>query len=496
MTVTRRLPLGPLAFLMAFAFSAGPLAEEAPGALPGPSTPADQIVPPPADGLEQDVTVTDPIGQPPGELPLEDLRRFVAVFDRIKRAYVEDVTDSELLDSAINGMLSGLDPHSAYLKTEAFHDLEESTSGEFGGLGLEVGTEDGFIKVIAPIDGTPAAEAGIQPGDLIVKLDGETVKGMSLEEAVNKMRGKPGTFVTLTIVREDESAPLEIEVERDIVRVASIKSRMLDDGFGYIRISQFQATSGPDFRDAIKKLKKKSDGPLRGLVIDLRNNPGGVLQSAVEIADTVIDDGLLVYTEGRVPTSKLQFNAEPGDLTNGIPIVALINGGSASASEILAGALQDHKRGVIMGTKSFGKGSVQTVMPLDDDTAIKLTTARYYTPSGRSIQALGINPDIEVSTAKITEVKNQPFFSEAELSGHLSNDTVEPEASGKGSQKKGKSSESDNKDAREIAADSKASQAEQDYQLRSALNLLKGLAIMHRGDSTAKFEVPPSSVQE
>lgn len=477
MTAIRTLSLAPLAFFVALAFSANTLAEELPDGLPGIGpTPAAEPAAPLSGGPGEAGDMVRQISTPEGELPLEQLRRFVAVFDRIKRAYVEDISDSELLDKAINGMLSGLDPHSAYLKSEAFSDLEESTSGEFGGLGLEVGMEDGFVKVIAPIDGTPASKAGIQPGDLIVKLAGESVKGMSLQEAVTKMRGKPGTSITMTIVREGENTPIDIEVERDVVKVTSIKSRMLEDGFGYIRITQFQATSGPDFRKAIKQLREKSDSSLRGLVIDLRNNPGGVLQAAVEIADALIDDGLLVYTEGRAESSKLRFNAEPGDLTNGIPIVALINGGSASASEILAGALQDHKRGVIMGTPSFGKGSVQTVMPLDDESAIKLTTARYYTPSGRSIQALGIEPDIEVSAAKITELKNQPFFTEAELSGHLSN----------GSEEEKKSRQKPEEKPSE-GGDGEASRVDQDYQLRSAINLLKGLVIMQRtaGDGAA-----------
>lgn len=491
MRVSTIRSLAPYALLLALAFSGSSTAQESTPAdspVVDPDAPAESILPMPAGTLEEAADIDTEAQEVKGELPLEQLRRFVAIFDRIKRAYVEEVSDSELLDHAINGMLSGLDPHSAYLKSEAFHDLEESTSGRFGGLGIEVGMEDGFVKVIAPIDDTPASRAGIQPGDLIVKLDGETVKGMSLEEAVGKMRGEPGTTITMTIVRDGESAPIEIEVERDVVKVTSIKSRMLDQGFGYIRITQFQATSGPDFRQAIERLQEKADGPLRGLVIDLRNNPGGVLQAAVEIADTLIDDGLLVYTEGRVDASKLEFRAEPGDLTNGIPIVALINGGSASASEILAGALQDHKRGVIMGTDSFGKGSVQTVMPLDGDTAIKLTTARYFTPSGRSIQALGIDPDIEVKSAKITETQNQPFFSEAELSGHLTNGNSKKDAASKAG--KGKESEdataaekkADPEGAENGSKDSEPSLIEQDYQLRSALNLLKGLAIMHRAD--------------
>lgn len=498
MTFISTPPLAPLArflaLVLALAFSAGSFAQELPEGMPGVESvdPGDSTLP----AGEETGDMVRQIATPDGELPLEQLRRFVAVFDRIKRAYVEEVSDSDLLDKAINGMLSGLDPHSAYLKSDAFSDLEESTSGEFGGLGLEVGMEDGFIKVIAPIDDTPASRAGIQPGDLIVKLGGESVKGMSLEEAVTKMRGKPGSSITMTIVRDGESAPLDIEVERALVKVTSIKSRMLEDGLGYIRITQFQATSGGDFRKAIKRLQDESGQNLRGMVIDLRNNPGGVLQASVEIADALIDDGLLVYTEGRAESSKLRFEAEPGDLTNGIPIVALINGGSASASEILAGALQDHKRGVIMGTGSFGKGSVQTVMPLDESSAIKLTTARYFTPSGRSIQALGIEPDIIVNPAKITEVNNQPFFSEAELSGHLSNgnedkQNSESQSEGKESGDQDASSDSENG----AAGQSEASRIDQDYQLRSALNLLKGLTIMQRMEEKPVAEFKPFTAE-
>lgn len=411
------------------------------------------------DGERVEITLPDPETQ----LPLDDLRKFTEVFSRIKDAYVEEVSDRKLLESAIKGMLSDLDPHSTYLAPKDYEELEESTSGEFGGLGIEVGMENGFVKVIAPIDDTPAQKAGVQAGDLIIKLDEKPVKGMSLEEAVKLMRGKPGTVLTLTIMREGENAPIEIDVERDVIKVTSVKSRMIDNGYGYVRITQFQADTGSQFLKALDSLEADYGSDLDGLVIDLRNNPGGVLQAAVETADALLDEGLIVYTEGRIQSSRLRFSAKAGDVMADTPIVVLINGGSASASEILAGALQDHERAVIMGTQSFGKGSVQTVIPLDETHAIKMTTARYYTPDGRSIQATGIKPDIEVRPAELTELDSQPFFTEADLSGHLeSQDADEPA-----------------QEAPENGAVA-ASLADRDYQLRSALNLLKGLHILNR----------------
>ncbi|WP_328190076.1 S41 family peptidase [Marinobacter sp. OP 3.4] len=402
----------------------------------------------------------DTMGGEEGALPLDDLRKFTEVFSRIKDAYVEDVSDQELLENAIKGMLSGLDPHSAYLEPDAYTELEETTTGEFGGLGIEVGMEDGFVKVIAPIDDTPAQKAGVQAGDLIIKLGDEPVKGMTLQDAVTRMRGEPGTTLTLTIMRDGESAPIEIEVERAIIKVTSIKSRTLEPGYGYVRITQFQDETGDQFVDAINTLLSENDGDLDGLVIDVRNNPGGILQAAVATSDALLDEGLIVYTEGRIQSSRLRFNAEPGDVSNGTPIVVLINGGSASASEILAGALQDHERAVVMGTRSFGKGSVQTVIPLDETHAIKMTTARYFTPDGRSIQARGIEPDITVRPATLTELEGGPFFSEASLSGHLENGEgdIKPED-------------------REAPSNS---EIDRDYQLRSALNLLKGMGILSK----------------
>jgi len=401
---------------------------------------------------------------PVAGLPVEELRTFSDVFGRIKNDYVEDVEDSELLENAIRGMLSGLDPHSSYLDQEQFKELQVGTSGEFGGLGIEVGMEDGFVKVIAPIDDTPAQRAGIQAGDLIIRLDDTPVKGMTLNDAVKIMRGKPGTVLKLTVVREGVDQPLKIDVKRAIIKVRSVKHRILDDGFGYVRISQFQSKTAENMVDAIEKLKKEAGGSLKGMVLDLRNNPGGVLNGAVAVSDAFLKKGLIVYTEGRVSDSKLRFNATPDDVLNSAPLVVLVNQGSASASEIVSGALQDHKRAIIVGTPTFGKGSVQTILPLSNGTAVKLTTARYYTPSGRSIQAEGIKPDIALDPLQVSTIKRafEPV-KEADLSGHLSN--------GNGHKTEKSSAKDKDKDKPE------KSLAQRDYQLYEALNLLKGLAI-------------------
>ncbi|HLD65967.1 MAG TPA: S41 family peptidase [Pseudomonas sp.] len=396
-------------------------------------------------------------------LPLDDLRTFAEVMDRIKAAYVEPVSDKTLLENAIKGMLSNLDPHSAYLEPEDFLELQESTSGEFGGLGIEVGLEDGFVKVVSPIDDTPASKAGIEAGDLIIKIDGKPTKGLSMMEAIDQMRGKPGEKIELTLVREG-GQPFEVELTRAIIKVKSVKSQMLEPGYGYLRITQFQVNSGEEVGKALAKLRKdNADKKLRGLVLDLRNNPGGVLQAAVEVTDHFLTKGLIVYTKGRIANSELRFSADPADASEGVPLVVLINGGSASASEIVAGALQDHKRGVLMGTDSFGKGSVQTVLPLANNRALKLTTALYYTPDGRSIQAQGIVPDIEVARAKVTREQDTENFKEADLQGHLGNGNGGAE---KPSSAKGKS---------------QAGAQDDDFQLNQALNLLKGLSVT-RGD--------------
>lgn len=398
-------------------------------------------------------------------LPLEELRMFADVFDRIKQAYVEPVDDRELLESAIRGMLAGLDPHSAYLEPEAFENLQVHTRGEFGGLGIEVGQEDGFIRVIAPIDDTPAQRAGVRAGDLIIKLDDSPVQGMDLNQAVDLMRGEVGTSIRLTIMRDGEDKPLELEITRDVIKVTSVRHRLLEPGYGYLRVSQFQTHTGEDLIRAIVEMQQEA--PLQGLVLDLRNNPGGVLQAAVEVSDAFLDSGLIVYTEGRLPNSELRFSASAKTAAGDTPLVVLINGGSASASEIVAGALQDHKRAIIMGTDSFGKGSVQTVLPLDGERAIKLTTARYFTPNGRSIQAQGIKPDLWVEEGRLTDIQEEAGIKERNLAGHLENGNGEEKST-----------------AAESAHPSR-DLAERDYQLYEALNLLKAMRILERTSATA-----------
>ncbi len=396
-------------------------------------------------------------------LPVEELRTFSDVFGRIKNDYVVDVDDKELIENAIRGMLSGLDPHSSYLDAEQFTELQVGTTGQFGGLGIEVGMEDGFVKVIAPIDDTPAQRAGVQAGDLVIRLDDTPVKGMTLGDAVKIMRGEPGTDIILTIVREGLDQPLKITITRDVIKVKSVRARMLDTSYGYLRISQFQSKTADNLVDAINKLKKENDGGLDGLVLDLRNNPGGVLNGAVAVSDAFLTKGMIVYTEGRIADSRLRFNATPDDILDGAPLVVLVNQGSASASEIVAGALQDHKRAIIMGAQTFGKGSVQTILPLSSNSALKLTTARYYTPSGRSIQAEGITPDIELQRVKMAAVDSaiEPL-KEANLSNHLDNGKAKKPAEDK---------EDDDKDK-------SGKLLKDDYMLYEALNLLKGLAIL------------------
>lgn len=391
------------------------------------------------------------------DLPLEELQRFTEVYERIQRDYVESVDDERLIQNAIRGMLSGLDPHSAYLDESAYQRLQEGTRGEFGGLGLEVGTEDGLIKVIAPIDGTPAEDADIRPGDLIMRIDGQPVKGLDLQAAVERMRGETGTSVTLGILRDGADGPIEVTLERAVIQVDSVRARVLEDRFGYLRISQFQARTGEDVLEAVDQLTHEV-GPLDGLVLDLRNNPGGVLDAAVAVTDAFLSRGQVVSTSGRIERSRDAFTATPNDTLNGAPLVVLVNAGSASAAEIVAGALQDHQRAVIMGEPTFGKGSVQTILPLRNGDAVKLTTARYYTPSGRSIQAEGIQPDVEVTNLRVSDVEGDPArLRESDLPRHLRGDG----------------------DAGGSSADAPASAlATEDYALAEALNLLKGLTIL------------------
>ncbi|MGM0677180.1 MAG: S41 family peptidase [Pseudomonadota bacterium] len=392
-------------------------------------------------------------------VPLEDLRAFTDVYMRIKRNYVDEVEDSDLLENAIRGMLSGLDPHSTFLNSDEFSELQIGTQGEFGGLGLEVGMEDGFVKVISPIDDTPASRAGMRAGDLIIRLDDTPVKGMTLNEAVSKMRGPKGSDITLTVVREGREAPFEVEITRDTVRVQSVRSEMLEPGFGYLRVTTFQSRTAQMLVEEARALQKESGG-LKGLVLDLRNNPGGILNGAVGVSDAFLNDGLIVYTEGRVKDSEFRYTASPGDVLNGAPLVVLVNAGSASASEIVAGALQDHERAIIMGSSTFGKGSVQTILPLDKGEALKLTTARYYTPAGRSIQADGIEPDIKLEQITLAE-SGEPGIrpiTEAQLSRHLS----------------GENEKADDEEGEETLE----SLAQRDYQLYEALNMLKGLDLL------------------
>ena len=398
-------------------------------------------------------------------LPLEDLRTFTDVYARIKQDYVTNVDDSDLLKNAIRGMLAGLDPHSSYLDEEQFRELQIGTSGEFGGLGIEVGMENGFVKVIAPIDDTPADRAGVEAGDLIIKLDDKSVKGLTLEEAVKLMRGKKGSDIVLTIVREGEDAPLSLTLTRDVIRVRSVRNRVLEPGYGYVRISNFQSKTTRGLLDALASLKKKNEGDLKGLVLDLRNNPGGVLTGAVGVSDVFLKDNeLIVYTEGRVEDSELKYSASTGDSLKGAPLVVLINQGSASASEIVAGAMQDHERATILGTTSFGKGSVQTILPLNDSTALKLTTARYYTPLGRSIQSEGIVPDIllKIEGTPDEETSALSIISEADLEGHLENEHQEA-----------------NKKAREpksvVMIPKQTKEDSTDYALEEAIKVLKGM---------------------
>ena len=399
-------------------------------------------------------------------IPLEDIRSLSEVFGKVKQHYVEDIEDKELLENAIRGLLSGLDPHSAYLDKEAFTELREGTSGEFGGLGIVVGMKDGFVNVISPIDDTPAEKAGVKSGDLIIRLDDKNVKGMTLEDAVSVMRGKPNTDILLTIVREGKDKPLKIEITRAIIKIQSVRSKTLAKGFGYIRVSAFQERTGADLRKAITKLKRANDKKLKGLVLDLRNNPGGLLNAAVEVSDAFLEEGTVVSIKGRDKSNTTTYSAKGLDLINGAPIVVLINGGSASASEIVAGALQDHRRGIVMGTLSFGKASVQTVVPLGNGSALKLTTARYYTPAGTSIQAKGITPDIILDDVKVSKKEDNGFkqSKEKDLSRHLENSDSDEAESDNGKDDKGL------KDKLVLAKD--------DYALYEALNLLKGLSLV------------------
>jgi carboxyl-terminal processing protease len=394
----------------------------------------------------------------------ELLNLFGDVFERVRADYVEEASDEELIEAAVNGMLSSLDPHSGYLNAKRYQDMKVQTHGSFGGLGIEVTMENGLVKVVSPIDETPAAKAGIEPGDLITHLDGEQVLGMSLSDAVEKMRGAIGSDIVLTIRRSDQK-PFDVTITRAVIKIRSVRSR-LEGKVGYLRVSSFNEQTDSGIAKEIEKLKEEAGGELQGIVLDLRNNPGGLLSQAVAVSDEFLEQGEIVSTRARKPEDAQRFNARPGDLADGLPIVVLINAGSASASEIVAGALQDHDRAILLGTKSFGKGSVQTIIPVSGHGAMRLTTARYYTPSGRSIQAVGIEPDIVVEQARIEKIDQPKRRREADLRGALENDNGEDaqEPGGGGNDK--------------VPGDEEAGKTEAiDYQLVRALDLVRGLSL-------------------
>jgi carboxyl-terminal processing protease len=436
-------------------------------------------------------------------LPIEDLRAFSEIFGKIKSDYVEPVEDKKLITQAINGMLSGLDPHSSYLDDEAFKELQVGTQGEFGGLGIEVGMEDGFVKVVSPIEDTPAFKAGVKSGDLVIKLDDTPVKGMTLNDAVKKMRGKPGTNIVLTIVRKGETKPLTLTLTRAVIKIKSVKHKLVDPDFGYVRVTQFQEHTGENLVSALKDLQvQNKDKVLKGLVLDLRNDPGGLLNTAVAVSGAFLKpDELVVYTDGRTEDAKMRLtNSREHYLRMGesdylknlpawiktVPMVVLVNGGSASASEIVAGALQDHKRAIVLGTQTFGKGSVQTILPLNNGTAIKLTTARYFTPGGRSIQAKGITPDIIIEDATVTQTdESRMEVREADLDKHLSNNQ-DAAADNNGASLTGQGKATKPKDEKSGATAKEAKPklepgeivSKSDYQFNQALTLLKGLSLL------------------
>lgn len=397
------------------------------------------------------------------------LSLFGDVFERVRAEYVEPPSEEEMIEAAITGMLAALDPHSSFLNAKNYKEMQVNTRGEFGGLGIQVTMEAGFVKVISPIDDTPAFRAGIESGDIITHLDGESVQGLTLAQAVDKMRGKVGSDIRITVVREGRE-PFDVTITRSVIKITSVRSHA-EGKVGYVRITSFNEQTDKGLDRAIKKLKDEIGKDIQGYVLDLRNNPGGLLDQAIAVSDAFLDRGEIVSTRSRKPEDTQRFNAREGDLAEGLPVVVLINGGSASASEIVAGALQDHRRAVLLGTKSFGKGSVQTIMPLSGSGAMRLTTARYYTPSGRSIQAKGVEPDILVKPAKYEEIKAQrPRRSEADLRGALDAD------------KKGEKAEP-GKAPTDSEAKPGDSEEAQDYQLARALDLIRGLAIMNQNAS-------------
>ena len=428
----------------------------------------------------------------PAASTYELLNLFGEVFDRVRTDYVEPTTDEKLIESALNGMLTALDPHSSYLTQKQFDEMKVQTRGEFGGLGIEVTMENGLVKVVSPIDDTPAAKAGIKPNDYISEIDGTPVMGLTLNEAVEKMRGVIGTSVKILVIREGAKEPLNITLKRELIKIQSVRSRAEDD-IAYLRVTSFSENTSTALKAAFEEQKKAIGSKLKGVVLDLRNNPGGLLDQAIEVADLFLDHGEIVSTRSRKPEDSRRYSASKGDITGGLPMVVLINEGSASASEIVAGALKDHKRAVALGIKSFGKGSVQTVIPIEAHGAIRITTARYYTPSGTAIQAKGIEPDIRVEQAKVEVIKNDREFSEASLKGHLDNDqdkeksdTEKPSTKGSG------------KDETKDKAD-KDKPAAEDYQLSRGLDLLRAVSIYKQSTNwqaapvTAANTPPPAA---
>jgi len=391
-------------------------------------------------------------------LSLKDIQTFAAVMRAVKEAYVEPVSDRKLMDAALKGLLAGLDPHSEYLDSSGVTELDEQTSGAYAGLGVEVVVADGALRVVTPIDESPASRAGIKPGDIIMRIDGNLITADNASDAIESLRGLPGSTIALTLQRDGESSPLELALKRELIKVASVKSRVLETGYAYLRIAQFQEDTGAELREKLRKLQSGKQ-PLRGLVLDLRSNPGGIINSAVEVADAFLDEGVIVTTRGRIKESEAKYSATKGDLLNGAPLVVLVDGGTASAAEIVSGALQDHQRAMIVGSRTFGKGSVQTVLPLDEHHAVKLTTARYFTPSGASIQATGIKPDVALADLRLTKPDSPATaqVSERDLVGHLKGDREGREESG-------------NSATRDSTVDG-------DYALNEALNVLKGLVV-------------------
>lgn len=427
-----------------------------------PTAPTTDASPP-----SESTTDATPAKPSKAQVGLDDIRAFTAVYSLVKQGYVDDVDDHRLMQAAIRGLLVGLDPHSEYLENRQLEQLNEDTTGSYAGIGIEVAPVDGTLRVIAPIDDTPAARGGVKAGDTIVRIDGEPVQSDATDAAIDRLRGKPGSPVTLSILHEGSNAPIEIRLVREAIHVTSAKGRLLEPGYAYLRVSQFQSETGADLRRSVERLRTENGATFKGAVLDLRSNPGGLLTSAVEISDAFLDAGTIVTTRGRIKEADMSFRATPGDLLDGAPLVVLIDNGTASAAEIVAGALKDNHRALLMGRRSFGKGSVQTVLPLDETHAVKLTTARYYTPSGISIQAAGIQPDIELAdlTLSLSDRDPYPTISERELRNHLRGDDEASSAP---------------------AASSPVLEAPRDYALNEALNALKAMALQRRPVTPAR----------